>query len=164
MDAVAERRLELRTENGTVEAIARLGIPKEVSVDEWTCSCITNFANEERSIEIHGADSMQALQLAMATLDAELHHGAKRRGGTLYRFDEPFVSILEDSGMQRRAGDRGRCQMAPDTSFGGRILRRRFVVRNNSSIGCYDDLSPRRLARRADPNLPGISGRMGRGE
>ena len=102
MDAVAERRLELRTEKGAIEVIARLGSPKEVGTDEWTCSCVTKFANEERSIEIHGCDSMQALQLAMATLDAELHHGAKRRGGTLYRFDEPFISILEDSGMQRR--------------------------------------------------------------
>ena len=111
MDAVAERRLELRTEKGAIEVIARLGSPKEVGTDEWTCSCITKFANEERSIEIHGCDSMQALQLAMATLDVELHHGAKRRGGTLYRFDEPFISILEDSGMQRRRHD---AQPLPD--------------------------------------------------
>ena len=104
MDAVAERRLELRTEAGTVEVFARLGSPKEVGRDEWTCSCITKFANEERFIDIHGGDSMQALQLAMVTLDVELQHGAKRRGGTLYYFDEPFVSILEDSGMQRRSG------------------------------------------------------------
>lgn len=104
MDTVAERRLELRTEQGAIEVVARLGSPKEVGSDEWTCACITRFANEERSIEIHGGDSMQALQLAMATLDVELQHGAKRRGGTLYYFDEPFTSILEDSGMQRRNG------------------------------------------------------------
>jgi hypothetical protein len=104
VDAVAERRLELRTEKGPIEVVARLGIPKEVGSDEWTCACITKFANEERSIEIHGGDSMQALQLAMATLDVELHYGAKRRGGVLYYFDEPFISILEDSGMQRRTG------------------------------------------------------------
>jgi len=104
VDTVAERRLELRSENGTIEVIARLGGPKEVRTDEWTCECVTKFATEERSIEIHGGDSMQALQLAMATLDVELQHGAKLRGGTLYYFDEPFVSILEDSGMQRRNG------------------------------------------------------------
>ena len=102
MDTVAERRLELRTEKGTIEVIARLGSPKEFGSNEWTCACVTKFANEERSIEIHGGDSMQALQLAMATLDVELQHGAKRRGGTLYYFDEPFRSILEDSGMRRR--------------------------------------------------------------
>jgi hypothetical protein len=102
VDTVAERRLELRTETGTVEVVARLGNPKEVGANEWTCACITKFANDERSVDIHGGDSMQALQLAMATLDVELQHGAKRRGGTLYYFDEPFRSILEDGGMQRR--------------------------------------------------------------
>ena len=100
MDAIAERRLELRTAAGTIEVVAVLGRPKEVGVDEWTCACVTRFGAEERSIDIHGGDSMQALQLAMGTLDVELQHGAKVRGGTLIYFDEPFVSILENSGMQ----------------------------------------------------------------
>lgn len=102
MSTVAERRLELRTESGSTEVIARLGGPKQIASNEWTCACITLFENEERSIEIHGGDSMQALQLAMGTLDVELQHGAARRGGTLFHFDEPFNSILEDSGMQHR--------------------------------------------------------------
>ena len=100
MDTIAERTLELRTGDITIEVFASLGRPKEVGIDEWTCTCVTRFADEVRSIEIHGGDSMQALQLAMVTLDVELMHGAKRRGGTLFRFDEPFNSILEDSGMQ----------------------------------------------------------------
>ena len=104
MNAMAERRLELRTEQGTIEVVARLGSPKEVGIDEWTCACGTSFGGEERSIDIHGGDSMQALQLAMVTLDVELQHGAKRRGGRLYYFDEPFTTILQDSGMQRREG------------------------------------------------------------
>ena len=107
MDAVAERRLELHIEKGTVEVVARLGNPKNVGNEEWTCACITRFGTEERSIDIHGGDSMQALQLAMATLDVELQHGAKVRGGTLYYFDEPFISILQDSGMQHRRGNSG---------------------------------------------------------
>jgi hypothetical protein len=109
VDTVAERRLELRTGNSTIEVVAALGRPKEVARDEWTCACIAKFADEVRSIEIHGGDSMQALQLAMVTLDAELKHEAKRRGGTLLHFDEPFNSILEDSGMQPRpAGARSK--------------------------------------------------------
>jgi hypothetical protein len=114
VDTVAERKLELRSENGAIEVVACLGSPKEVGSNEWTCACITKFANEERSIEIHGGDSMQALQLAMATIDVELQHGAKRRGGTLYYFDEPFVSILEDSGMQRRSGE---TQSSPGATY-----------------------------------------------
>jgi hypothetical protein len=103
VDAIAERRLELRTATGTVEVVAVLGRPKEVGADEWTCACVTRFGGEERSTEIHGGDSMQALQLAMVTLDVELLHGAKLRGGTLIYFDEPFISVLENSGMQPRS-------------------------------------------------------------
>ena len=102
MDTVAERQLELRTENGAIAVVATLGMPRKVGSDEWACACTTRFAEEVRSIEIHGGDSMQALQLAMVTLDVELEHGAKRRGGTLLYFDQPFTSILENSGMQRR--------------------------------------------------------------
>jgi hypothetical protein len=107
VDTVAERTLELRTSDGTIEVFASLGKPKQVGGDEWTCSCTTRFADEVRSIEIHGGDSMQALQLAMVTLDVELKYRAERRGGTLFRFDEPFCSILEDSGMQPRSVSTG---------------------------------------------------------
>ena len=51
---------------------------------------------------MHGADSMQALQLTIATLDVELEHGAKVRGGTVYQFDEPFTSIVENGGLEVR--------------------------------------------------------------
>jgi hypothetical protein len=51
---------------------------------------------------MHGIDSMQALQLTLATLDVELQHGAKQCAGRLYHFDEPFVSTLENSGLQIR--------------------------------------------------------------
>jgi hypothetical protein len=49
---------------------------------------------------IYGGDSMQALQLSIATLDMELRLGAKRRDGVLYHLDETFNSILDDSGLQ----------------------------------------------------------------
>jgi hypothetical protein len=52
---------------------------------------------------MHGADSMQALQLTISVLDAELERGAKVRSGVLYHFDEPFVSMLENSGLERKA-------------------------------------------------------------
>jgi hypothetical protein len=38
----------------------------------------------------------------MVTLDVELQHGEKRRSGTLVYLNEPFVSVLENSGMQPR--------------------------------------------------------------
>ena len=45
---------------------------------------------------------MQALQLTIATLDVELERGAKVRGGTLYHYDEPFTSIVENGGLDVR--------------------------------------------------------------
>ena len=51
---------------------------------------------------MHGIDAMQALQLSIATLDVELEQGAKKRGGRLYHYDEPFTSMLENSGLQVR--------------------------------------------------------------
>ena len=102
MNTVAERQLELPTESGAIAVVASLGMPRKVGSDEWACACITRFADEMRSIDVHGGDSMQALQLAMATLDGELKRGTKRRGGTLLHFDEPFNSVLENSGMQPR--------------------------------------------------------------
>jgi hypothetical protein len=105
VDTIAERRLQLLTATGTVEVVAVLGKPREVGVDEWACACVTRFGGEERSIDIHGGDSMQALQMAMVTLDVELQHGAKCRGGTLIYFDEPFVSVLENSGMQAHSSN-----------------------------------------------------------
>jgi hypothetical protein len=103
VDTLAERQLELRSPNGTIKVVAALGRPIEIGVEEWTCACVTVFGGEAHTHEVHGGDSMQALQLAMVTLDVELFHGAKLRGGTLFRFDEPFTSILEDSGMQPRS-------------------------------------------------------------
>lgn len=102
MDTVAERQLELRIASGTIAVVASLGMPRKVGSDEWACACMTRFADEVQSIEVHGGDSMQALQLAMVTLDGELKRGAQRRGGTLLHFDEPFASILENGGMQSR--------------------------------------------------------------
>jgi hypothetical protein len=81
MDTVAERQLELRTENGSITVVASLGWPKQVADEEWICACVTTFADEVQSMDIHGGDSMQALQLAMVTLDVQLKTEATSRGG-----------------------------------------------------------------------------------
>jgi len=52
---------------------------------------------------MHGVDSIQALQLTIATLDVELEVGAKQYAGALYHYDEPFTSTLENSGLQVRS-------------------------------------------------------------
>ena len=102
MDAIAERRLELRTESGTIEVVVSLGRPQQVGPDEWKCEYTVAFGDAVKSMATHGGDSLQALQLSMVTLDVELEYGAKQRGGRLFHLGEPFNSVLENSGMQPR--------------------------------------------------------------
>ena len=101
MDVIAERRLELRVGGTTVEVLVKLGRP-EPSGEDWHCPYEIWFGNLCRNMAMHGIDAMQALQLSIATLDVELEQGAKKRGGRLYHYDEPFTSMLENSGLQVR--------------------------------------------------------------
>jgi hypothetical protein len=102
---IAERRLELRMEGGSVEVVVKLGCPEpDGSGVAWKCPYEIWFGDSCRAMAMHGADSMQALQLSIATLDVELETGAQRRGGVLFHVDEPFNSMLEDSGLQVKRG------------------------------------------------------------
>ena len=49
-----------------------------------------------KSFRIHGIDSMQALLLAIKTLDVELEVKAKKLGGKLKWLEEPFISVLKE--------------------------------------------------------------------
>jgi hypothetical protein len=101
LDAIAERRLELRADDGSIEVVVKLGRPeRDDTLDAWKCPYEVSFGDSRREMAIYGGDSMQALQLSIATLDMELRLGAKRRGGVLYHLDEIFNSILDDSGLQ----------------------------------------------------------------
>ena len=103
MDTIAERRMELRVEGRTFEVVAKLARPEQDTPhDSWKCQYEVTFGADSRTMDIHGEDALQALQLSMVTLDGELKHGAKSRGGVLYHLDMPFTSLLENSGMQIR--------------------------------------------------------------
>jgi hypothetical protein len=101
VDVIAERRLELRVEGRTIEVVAKIARPEpDVPHDAWKCQYEVRFGADSRTTDVHGGDALQALQLSMVTLNGELTHEAKRRGGVLYHLDEPFTSLLEHSGMQ----------------------------------------------------------------
>jgi hypothetical protein len=101
VDAIAERRLELRSAGPTIEVVARLGRPEpHTPLNCWKCEYELALGGHARRTDIYGEDSLQALQLSMVTLDGELKLEAKARGGVLWHLDEPFTSLLEDSGLQ----------------------------------------------------------------
>ena len=106
MDTIAERRLELRLDGKSIEVFVKLGRPElDESGDSWKCPYEVWFGDSCKSMAMHGADSIQALQLSMATLDVELEFAAGRRGGVLFHLDEPFTTMLENSGLQVKQGD-----------------------------------------------------------
>jgi uncharacterized protein DUF6968 len=101
MDVIAERHLELRVAGESVPVSVKLGRPKlGASGEDWLCEYEVWFGDSCHSMAMHGVDAMQALQLSIATLDVELEHGARKRQGSLYHYDEPFVSILEGGNLR----------------------------------------------------------------
>src|SRR5260370_17980959 len=102
VDAIAERRLELRFDDCTIDVVVKLGRPVPDGNDCWKCEYEINFGDATRTMAMHGGDALQALQLSMATLDMELEYGARNRAGVPYHLAYPFTSVLENSGIQAR--------------------------------------------------------------
>jgi hypothetical protein len=101
VDAIAERHLELRTDGASVAVVVKLGRPTlDASGENWVCEYEVWFGDSCRSMAMHGVDALQALQLSIATLDVELEHGARKRNGSLYHYDKPFVSVLEGGNLR----------------------------------------------------------------
>lgn len=95
MDTIAERSLVIDCGDRKLEASVRLGCPVlDASGENWMCPYEVKVENESKSFRIHGIDSMQALVLAMKTLDVEIEVIAKKLGGTPQWLGEPFNSIL----------------------------------------------------------------------
>jgi hypothetical protein len=104
MDVIAERQLVLRKDDGDIDVTVKIGRPElDASGENWKCPYEIWFGDSFKTMAMHGVDLIQALQLTIASLDVELEVGAKNRAGTLYRFDKPFTSILENSGLQIRS-------------------------------------------------------------
>ena len=66
---------------------------------DWECTYEILFPEERLSHTSHGVDSMQALQLAISTLDAELRARVKKLSGTMLFLGEPISSLLEGGGF-----------------------------------------------------------------
>jgi hypothetical protein len=104
LDVIAQRQLVLRKDDGDIDVKVKIGRPElDASGENWKCPYEIWFGDSFKTMAMHGVDSIQALQLTIATLDVELEVGAKNRAGTLYLHDELFTSMLENSGLQVRS-------------------------------------------------------------
>ena len=102
MEVIAERELVLQKDGSKVEVAVRLGRPESID-GNWKCPYEIWVGDSVKSMAMHGTDSMQALQLSLATLDVELEYISNQQGGRLYYLDEPFKSMLEHGGLQKGA-------------------------------------------------------------
>ena len=94
----------LRKDDGDIDVTVKIGRPElDASGENWKCPYEIWFGDSCKAMAMHGVDSIQALQLTIATLDVELEVGAKQYAGALYHYDEPFTSTLENSGLQVRS-------------------------------------------------------------
>lgn len=88
---VAEERLVgLRPSGASVQVVAAIGLPYQVSPEEWACP-VSLAGLHDRLHDIHGGSSLQALCLA-ASLLRQLLTGFVEGGGRLLYADskEPF--------------------------------------------------------------------------
>ena len=96
MDKVASRSFSIRIEDVEVEAAISIEIPKPYrSEGDWSCTYVLEIDGRAYEHRCIGIDSLQALQLAISTSDAELRAKLREMKGELLLFGEPAASLLE---------------------------------------------------------------------
>ena len=85
-DVIAERRLTLVAQAGTVQEVSvRLGKPKPAEdADDFSCEIEIVMPDEVINSRILGVDAFQALQLATRYIASRLHHYRRERNAILY--------------------------------------------------------------------------------
>jgi len=82
---IAERRLNLVAEDGQIrEALVRLGAPKRVSDDEYSCTFQIVGLGDDKPRPIYGSDAFHALELTLKLISFLLKHYRDQANGQLY--------------------------------------------------------------------------------
>ena len=77
-EVLAEREIMFRGEDGTeLPCKVRIGRPELRSEHDWVCPYDVSVGNSRKSFGIYGVDSIQAVVLALKTLDVEIEARAK---------------------------------------------------------------------------------------
>ena len=95
-DLVAERQLMFEAGSGeTKEVVVRVGRPiPDAPNRAWVCPYQVSGLGRDRVVGIFGADSMQALLLALHTIPAELSSFVRKLGGRFLHNGEPEVGFV----------------------------------------------------------------------
>ena len=79
---IAERQLKLNDRGGTVDVSVRVFAP-EREARSWSCLYEISWPDGKRTAKAHGADSTQALLVALQMIGAELYTSDHHKAGRL---------------------------------------------------------------------------------
>lgn len=96
-EPIAEREFVICDADGNESrAVARIGRPHpDQSEEDWVCPYEIVVAGKRKAFRIYGVDSIQALVLALKTVDVELEVRAKQLGGVLMWLGSPHQSVFD---------------------------------------------------------------------
>ena len=80
---VATRTLKLRQVGGDVDVPVTIFAPEEDAVRGWGCRFEIGWPDGVRSLTARGIDSMQALEIALRLIGAQLYTSAHHEAGAL---------------------------------------------------------------------------------
>jgi len=99
---LAEREIVFRSEDGTeLPCRVRIGSPELRSQRDWVCPYDVSVGNSRKSFGIYGVDSIQALVLALRTVDVEIEVRARKLGMKPTWLGEDFNSVFDPQDVAR---------------------------------------------------------------
>lgn len=101
-EVLAKREIVFRSDDGTeLPCTVTIGHPEERSDHDWVCPYEVAVGNDRKSFGIYGVDSIQAVVLALKTLDVEIEARAKELGMKPTWLGEYFSSVFDPRDVAR---------------------------------------------------------------
>ncbi len=101
-EGLAKREIVFRGDDGTeLPCTVTIGRPEERSDRDWVCPYEVSVGNSRKSFGIYGVDSIQALVLALKTLDVEIEVRGKELDMKPTWLGEDFSSVFDPRDVAR---------------------------------------------------------------
>lgn len=101
-EVLASRELVFRGDDGIeLDCTVTIGQPFERAEHEWVCPYEISLGNDRKTFGIYGVDSMQAVALALKTLDVEIEIRAREVRMTPTWLGEKFSSVFDPRDVVR---------------------------------------------------------------
>jgi len=102
-DVLAEREILFRGDDGEeLSCTVRIGRPELRSEHDWVCPYDISVGKDRRSFGIYGVDAIQAVVLALKTLDVEIEVHAKELDMKPTWLGEDFSSVFDRADVARK--------------------------------------------------------------